>query len=293
MNTEAASRLMRRYLVFTHVTSLTAIVVGSLVLLGWQLEIALLKSLLPGYATMKPNTAACFVLAGAALWLPRVGPGQMDNGDSRRTSVAQACAALVALVGLLTLGEYLLNLNIGLDELLFRDTPHPAHLTPPGRMAPVTALAFVLLGSALTWLEAESRWRHRLSQFLALLTALVGLISFLGYLYGAEVLYRVFPYSSMALHTALLLLVLSVGVLSARPDRNPLALFLHDHAGSVMARRLLPVVIFFPIVIAWVGLMGQQANLYSTEFSLALFATSTIVILNNRGLVHCLVSQSV
>jgi hypothetical protein len=43
--------------------------VGSLVLVGWTLDIATLKSVAPGFVTMKANTALAFLLAGVSLWL--------------------------------------------------------------------------------------------------------------------------------------------------------------------------------------------------------------------------------
>ncbi len=52
------------------VTSAIPVLVGSLVLVGWWLGIEVLKGGFPGSpATMKVNTALCFVLCGVSLWL--------------------------------------------------------------------------------------------------------------------------------------------------------------------------------------------------------------------------------
>src|SRR5207247_2390738 len=80
------------------VAGTAALGVGCLVLVGWAVEIPLFKSVLPGLATMKANTAFCFVLAGAAL----LAVGQ--KGPRLRLAGLGGAVA-VAAVGLLTLVE--------------------------------------------------------------------------------------------------------------------------------------------------------------------------------------------
>src|SRR5204862_2142065 len=46
---------------------------GALVLIGWVFDIGPVKAPIPGGVAMKANTAAAFVLAGAAVWLSKAG----------------------------------------------------------------------------------------------------------------------------------------------------------------------------------------------------------------------------
>ena len=84
--------------------ALTICLVGLSVLAGWTLGLRALTSVFPGLATMKANTAACFVLASVALW------GRAADGVAMaRRRLATLCAALVAVIALLTLFEYLVR----------------------------------------------------------------------------------------------------------------------------------------------------------------------------------------
>jgi hypothetical protein len=54
---------------WSKIASAITMVVGGIVLVGWLLNIAALKSVLPGSIFMKANTALAFIGAGLALWL--------------------------------------------------------------------------------------------------------------------------------------------------------------------------------------------------------------------------------
>ena len=147
-------------------------------------------------------------------------------------------------IGVATLAEYVFHVDLGLDALLFRE-PHPALGSPyPERMSQATALSFTCAGAALAWLDA--RRAQAATQALALVVALVSLTALVGYAYGVRALYAVDPFSSVALHTALGLGALAIGILCARPDRGMVAVLIGDTAGGAMARRLLPLAFGLP-----------------------------------------------
>ena len=91
---------------------------GALVLIGWLLDIALLKSVWPGLVTMKANAALAFVFGGCALWM--LGADPADPFAGRRRRVGQVFASIVALIGLLTLGEYFFGWTSALTNGCFK-----------------------------------------------------------------------------------------------------------------------------------------------------------------------------
>ncbi|MDQ3317959.1 MAG: hypothetical protein M3522_11585, partial [Actinomycetota bacterium] len=65
----AVPGLPARLRAFSGLSAGVAVLVGSLVLVGWALDVGVLKRILPNLVAMNPVTAISFVLAGVSLWL--------------------------------------------------------------------------------------------------------------------------------------------------------------------------------------------------------------------------------
>jgi PAS domain S-box-containing protein len=119
------------------------------------------------------------------------------------------------LIGLLTLGEYALRWNPGLDQWLFVEPASAVGTSNPGRMAPETALCFAALTLAL-WLVSASR-KTRLtiivSAAICLMVAALALAAILSYATPVLGAYGWFGLTMMAMHTATLFTLLGMAVL--------------------------------------------------------------------------------
>lgn len=248
----------------------TVIIVGCLTLVGRGLEVVTLKSVLPVLGAMKAITALAFVLAGMPLWFL-----QNERASQRRRRLAHACAFTVALLGLLMLSEYFFGWNLGIDQMLLQASLETAGTSNSARMAPATALNFLLLGLALMLLD--TRYSQWLIQLLTLAAALIALIPLIGYIYGLHFLYTTSLYSNAPVHTWATFAVLCFGLLFACRERGLMAILASDSAGGAMARRLLAPAILTPAALAWLILASQQAGLYAAEFGLSLVVVLGIV----------------
>jgi methyl-accepting chemotaxis protein len=267
------SRLVSSLETFSQGAGVVVFIVGLVVFFGWMLDIPTLKSLHPSLVTMKANTATSFILIGASLWLM-----QTKRVSQRNRRIAQGCALVVALVGLLTLGEHLFGWDLRIDQLLFKEPAGAVGTSSPGRMAPNTALNFLLIGIALLRLDAKDRRDDRTNQLLILIAGMIALLGLLGYVYGISAFFGIASYTRMALHTAVAFIVSCLGILSARPDRGLMSILTSEGAGGSLARRLLPAAIGIPFVLGWLSLVGQRAGLYNIELGLSLVVVSSIVI---------------
>jgi PAS domain S-box-containing protein len=244
-----------------------AIVVSCSVFVGWTFDVEVLKRIFPGLVAMNPATACGFVLAGLSLLL--CGDAQPASGSRR---LAHSFALLVAVLGMIKLGDYFGLYELNIDRQLFR------HKLGENGMAPNTALNFVLVGCALLLLDVETRRRHRPAEFLALATGLISLLAVLGYAYNVKYLYRITGFIPMALHTATTFLVLALGILAARADRGLMAIALADSDGGVLFRRMLPAAVLLLATLGWLRLEGERRGLYGTEFGVALYTASAIAL---------------
>jgi diguanylate cyclase (GGDEF)-like protein/PAS domain S-box-containing protein len=273
MNPQLQSRQRSVLRSISAIASSLLVIMGSLVLAGWICDIPLLKSVSPAWVSMKVNTAVCFVLNGLSLWCLRD-----EQATLRVRRLGQGCAALVMLIALPTLGEYLLAADFGIDQLLMLQPAAAADPATRGRMSGATAIGFLLTALALLGLDWKNRRGHRPVLALALLVAVIGLLAIAGYTYGVKSLHAFSPFSSIAVHTAALFIVISIGILCARPERGPLGILTADGIGSTMARRILPLAIILPFLIGWLRMRGEQQGFYGFEFGLALFATSNAIM---------------
>ena len=243
-------------------------VVGLAVLLGWHFDIELLRAGLPGRTPVNPATALALLLAACALWMHHQARGKAHSAPVRWLAVT--AASLVIALGVITLTGYFIGHNLRVDQVLFG-----AQLAG-NRVAPNTGFALLLIGVALWLLNSPRRLRRAPEQLVALFPIGVALISLLGYAYSAEAMYGLGELQRMALPTAASLFVLGIGILCARPDSGFVSVIVSDHAGGVLARRMLPVAILVPAGLGWLTLSGQRAALFSEALGLAIAAAVTI-----------------
>ncbi|HIJ91042.1 MAG: PAS domain-containing protein [Desulfobulbaceae bacterium] len=154
-----------------------SIVTAGLVLVGWAFDITLFKTIMPDGVSIKANTALAFILAG----IPLLVSTRPHSTQSLRLS--SICALLCALIGLLTMGEYLFAWNPGFDQWLFSEPGHPFGFSHPGRMTPDTAVCFVLLalGLAFACSQRKTTMKFWATTIITSLTMAIALTTILSY----------------------------------------------------------------------------------------------------------------
>ena len=214
-----------------------------------------------------PNTALGFVLAGLALWL------RARKSEPVQTQrLGMLLGGLVAVLGLVTMGEYLFGWEAGIDRLLLlRENLEGMGMDKAftGRPSMLTAIGLSLFGLGLVLVDAQNRRVRLLGETLAVLPIQISLLALIGYACGVTSFYAwksLYSGAAMSLLTAVVFIILGAGLLAARPDRGLAAMLGGNTAGSLVARRLLLAPVIIPLVTGMAGIGFRRMGLFNAEF---------------------------
>jgi CHASE3 domain sensor protein len=177
---------------------------GLLIIASWYAHWRPILQMLPNTAPMQFNTALCFILSGAGLFLL----------TTSRAKIAPWLGIATAAFTLLTLLEYLTHQDFSIDQIFFK--PYfQADTVYPGRMSPLAAVCFILIGAGITLVDANRKWPHRLTAagIFACIVGVIALVALFGFAFGIESAYGWGSYSRMALNTTVLFFILGSGLL--------------------------------------------------------------------------------
>ncbi|MBU2873571.1 sensor domain-containing protein [Marinobacter salexigens] len=252
------------------------ITVAALVILSWVFDIEAGKRLLPAFQSMKFNTALCFLICG--LILQRI---SMPVRAAGQDPVVAFLAVFILLISGMTLLEYGIGWQLGIDELVVEDPETPPEEWP-GRMSAATALCFSVIGAGWLATVLTARYAALALQALALLVILFSGSALIGYAFGVHK-FKLVVFSTMALHTSLLLVLCGACMLFARPDESLMRSAASSYIGGRTLRRLMPFIIVTPVLTGWLSMQGVMAEYYSTAFGFALSSLASILVLGFVG----------
>ena len=250
------------------------LVVGLFVLVvGWWLGVARVTAPIPGAIPMVANVAAGVALLGLGVW----------TGAARGPRwIAAAAGVVVAVVGVLTVGESLIGSTWhGLDQLLARD-PGPPDSPFPGRMAMNTALTFTMLGVALVLLSI--RRLPGVRQVLGVLAVALAFGALRDFVIADVALsgLRVTSWTQASPLTALCTIALGVAVVSADIRVGWAKVFADPMAGGRLIRTLTPGIIALALVSAALTrfLLGNEdLRPYASQLAIVFLVGVAFVVL--------------
>ncbi|MCC7560786.1 MAG: PAS domain S-box protein [Methanobacterium sp.] len=247
---------LSHFKIYSRSCALLVIILGIISAMGWFLNIPVLRGEFMGFPGTKFNTTLIFIMAGVCLYLLN------RRFTSNLLSVTRILAALVTILGALTLLEYATGVNIGMNQLFSSILPGSAGVL--GKSRSLGALNFVLVGIAL--LMASYKYKPHLMQFLTFIVGFLGLLGLSSYFYGVSSSFLLDLMVQMAFLSSLIHIFLSVGILCLYPDQSYMGRITAQNSGGYMARRLLPAALVAVFILDLLITRGHQLKMYSEHF---------------------------
>ena len=165
-------------------------------------------------------------------------------------ALSVTAAVIVLAIGIGTLAEYALDVDLHIDQLLLAgalDLPRGA----PHRRRRWRSHSSPFQSSSVTSARPRSA---RPSEWLVFSASVTALTALMGFIFGAGPLYRLSsaPVIGVAVPTAMSLLLMSMGLLLERPTAGIMRVATSTGPGGVLLRRLAIPVILAPVLLGLV-----------------------------------------
>jgi diguanylate cyclase (GGDEF)-like protein/PAS domain S-box-containing protein len=147
------------------------------------------------------------------------------------------------------------------------------------KMAPITAFNLTLFGLCLVMIGRRTVGAARATHVLAIIAGCDTLVAFTGHIFGAQSLYAVPLYNTVSLVSAMGGLLVSIGILAARPDGPLTTTLASTGLGGIVARRMLPWAVGLPLAFSWLRVKGERLRLYNGDFGDALAVSADVIII--------------
>ncbi|WP_116788661.1 sensor histidine kinase [Flavobacterium psychrotrophum] len=247
----------------------TVFLISYLVIYGWFNNIEVLKSIIPGYISMKFNTALCFIFLSISILI--------ESNAKQLTFLSSILNVSVLIIAATSYSQELFDLDFGIDQLIIADNNAiEANEAFPGRMSPITSILFIIMTLSSIFIKAKKKLLYM--QYALHFVTLMSVIATIGYIFHAPDFYTLNFMTSMAVHTSVAFFLLSVSTSLINPHLGLAGIFTGEQVGNVMARRLFLQMFSATFIIILLQYLGHKYNLVTIEFHMATFAIAAIIV---------------
>ncbi|UXX79711.1 PAS domain-containing protein [Reichenbachiella carrageenanivorans] len=253
--------------------ALFVVMAGVMILLGWVLDVEVLKRPTSGLVAVNPMTAICFVLSGGGIiGLLKKGKFDLFNGVVKMVVLLLFIICLIKVVNLITQSEFQIDHVICTEQLMVDMEKGKLN-----SMAPNTVLGFLLFAMALV-LSAKER-AIQVANWLAATVFVVGFFSVIGYLYRVGEFRGILAFLPMSFYTAIGFILISVGLLFINSNSGFMKVINSPYSGGRVAKRLIPLIIIIPVLFGYLRILMESNTAMSTELGISILIGCIIVAL--------------
>lgn len=224
----------------------------SITLVGWVSNIDFLQNFnfKTGWIKMIPITAIGIISTSLAIYF---------IAENKFKKIAFVLAGFFFFVAIITAVNSITKTDVLNLRVLLGISIDPEIIVH------ITSIEFILLNLSILLIFSSKKQFHLISEVLATLAFSIASVFFIGYIYGIGELQDIKGFSSMAIQTAICIILLAFCVLRISPKKIIIGVFLEETNLSKISRQYVFIVFFIILFIGWVRLLGQRLGLYHTE----------------------------
>jgi signal transduction histidine kinase len=260
-------KIIRFYKRLSRAFAVAIIVIGFIGVIGWAGNITAFRSILWYWPTVKPITSTCGILSGLSLYYFQ--PARPFRANIFAT-ISYVCGWLVLLIALAVIVRYVLNINMMRADLLLENKTADVNET----MQLYSAACF--LCTSFSFIFYHRPRLFAMQQTLTVLVLLVSMTALCNYLYYRPGIFYSWGHIRMGMYTALIFLLLSLGIIIARPELRFMALVCSDTLGGRLIRNLFLKVVLVVLVLAELQFLGMYYDYFDDELGMTLSTVVTI-----------------
>jgi len=193
------------------------LIASSFILLyGWVYDIIILKSIYPNWVTVKPSSIISFMLSGAMLCF--MNTTFTMRGNWKELAMFTCSVLIVSFMGLILI-ESLINIHFGFDTLFIEEGVGAINTESPGEPSVISTILFIFLGSVGIAITLFHRNAIIYRQVIGILSIFIGCCVCWGYVIDVPylILRKEGLSSAMALMSAVLFMILGLGIILGQP----------------------------------------------------------------------------
>ncbi|WP_051315271.1 sensor histidine kinase [Algoriphagus terrigena] len=244
-------------------------VLGLVFIVSWFLDIHILLQVFPDLPGIKFNSALLLAVAGICSWL-------WVTGKSIRT--ARILGLIILLIASVSIAQDFLKISFGIDELFVKDSIGRSQGSiHPGRMPGMTAIIYLLFGSAILFFTKRPP-KLLAGQLLLHGISLLTFIALMGYLMRVPDFYTLSFLAGVSPSIALIWFIFSLLLTLNQPLKGVTGLLIGEKKGSALARKLTLRFILALIILSYIWIEVQRMDLIQVDFGTMLFAISFLIV---------------
>jgi PAS domain S-box-containing protein len=228
-------------------------------------------------ALLEPSIAGVQFLLGGSNVLALAMLALALRGLRASQQARQAWRVHLPALVLVALGAGALALGLGIGQGAGMGMAALAALLDGPSVSVGTASCYLLLGTAMMLATLERQRARDLSRFLAIAVVGVVLVALVGLTFRLVRLDVAVPALGMALPVALALLAASISLAVMRPAARLVQLLESDSPGALIVRRLIPMAVGLPLLVAWTQTLGVRAGWFESVDSGGVLTVVAIV----------------